>query len=408
MKQTLLILFSCFSLFSFSQDSASVLFIGNSYTAYNNLPQMVEDLAASLGDVVVKDANTPGGATFEMHSNNATNYALINSQAWDYVVFQGQSQEPSFPDAQVNSQTLPYVMELADSVYASNFCTEVMYYMTWGRENGDPQWQPISTYEGMQARLRSAYLRFADSVQGSVSPVGVAWKHVRDNYPGIQLYTADESHPSIHGSYLAACTFYTSIFRKPCTGATYTMGIDPTIAGQLQAAADFVVLDSLDRWNLHDQVAHTQADFGFTVGANGEVSFDNLSTKAQSYSWDFGDGQTSSDENPVITYNSNGTYTVTLTATSECNVDIITYQVDVQTASLQEGALQIASLKSLGNGKFEVISNITIEQIEISDAAGNRIHSISNNSIDLSQCAAGLYLVRVMTTVGEEVFKLSR
>ena len=105
-------------------------------------------------------------------------------------------------------------MQLADSVYANNFCTEVMMYMTWGRKNGDPQWAPISTFDGMNDRLRSAYLRMADSVQGSVSPVGSAWKYVRENYPSIELYNADESHPSVAGTYLAACTFYASIFRK--------------------------------------------------------------------------------------------------------------------------------------------------------------------------------------------------
>ncbi|XOV67224.1 MAG: PKD domain-containing protein [Fluviicola sp.] len=408
MRQTLLILFSSFSLFSFSQDTASVLFIGNSYTAYHNLPQMVADLATSLGDNIEKDANTPGGATFEMHSNNATNYNKINAQSWDYVVFQGQSQEPSFPDAQVNSQTLPYVLELADSVYANNFCTEVMYYMTWGRENGDPQWQPISTYDGMQARLRSAYLRFADSVQGSVAPVGVVWKHVRDNYPGIDLYTADESHPSIHGSYLAACTFYTSIFRKSCTGATYNAGIDPVVAAQIQAAADFVVLDSLNQWNLHDQSVHTQAQFEFTVGLNGAVTFENLSTKAQSYSWDFGDGQTSTDENPSVNYGANGTYTVTLTATSECNVDIISYQVDVQTASLLEEGVNTTVLKSLGNGSYAVITDSKIELVRVLDTAGKQIHVLANNTIDLSQEASGLYFVQIVTDRGEEILKLIR
>lgn len=408
MRQTLLILFSSFSIFSFSQDTATVLFIGNSYTAYNNLPQMVADLATSLGDHVSKDANTPGGATFEAHSNNATNYTKINSQPWDYVVFQGQSQEPSFSDAQVNAQTLPYVIELADSVYANNFCTEVMYYMTWGRENGDPQWQPISTYDGMQSRLRNAYIRFADSVQGSVAPVGVAWKHVRDNYPAIQLYAGDGSHPSLAGSYLAACTFYTSIFRKPCSGSTYLNGVDPVVAGQLQAAADFVVLDSLDQWNLHDQAVHTQADFGFTVGLSGEVTFDNLSTKAQSYSWDFGDGQTSSDENPSVIYASNGTYTVTLTATSECNVDVISYQVDVQTASVWNGEFNLVKLKNIGNAQFLVESDAVIEEIFVSDAAGNYVPSNSKELIDLSRMANGLYLVRVSTDRGEEVFKLVR
>ena len=38
-----------------------------------------------------------------------------------------------------------------------------MFFMTWGRENGDPQWDSISTFNKMNLRLRNAYLRFADS-----------------------------------------------------------------------------------------------------------------------------------------------------------------------------------------------------------------------------------------------------
>ncbi len=369
---------------------------------------MVADLTASKGDHLIKDANTPGGATFEVHSNNATNYTKINSSNWDYVVLQAQSQEPSFPDNQVNTNTLPYAIELADSVYANNFCTDVMFYMTWGRENGDPQWQPISTYEGMQARLRNAYMRFADSVQGSVSPVGIAWKQVRENHPGIQLYTADESHPSLEGSYLAACTFYASIFRKPSLGATYLNGVDPSVAAQLQAAADFVVLDSLDHWNLRDASQHTLADFEYTIGSNGTVTFENTSTKGQSFTWDFGDGQSSTDENPLVTYAANGVYTVTLTVSSVCNNDVASYQVDVNTLSLLESSYDLITLKTLGNGVYKVEAEGAITAVNIVDASGNRIATIDHGNIDLSQAACGLYLLFVTTDLGTEVVKVIR
>ena len=176
---------------SFSQETAKVLFIGNSYTYVNDLPSMLSNIAASFGDQVTHDSQTPGGTTFQGHTQNAATWTKINSQIWDFVVLQAQSQEPSFPDSQVNSSTIPYAMQLADSVYANNFCTEVLMYMTWGRKNGDPQWGPISTFEGMNDRLRSAYLRIADSVQGSVSPVGSAWRYVRENYPTIELYNPD-------------------------------------------------------------------------------------------------------------------------------------------------------------------------------------------------------------------------
>ena len=92
----------------FGQDTLRALFIGNSYMGVNNLPQMVQDLSNSLGDVLIYDSNTPGGQTFQMHANNPVNYQKMAAQEWDYIILQGQSQEPSFPFAQVNSQTLPY------------------------------------------------------------------------------------------------------------------------------------------------------------------------------------------------------------------------------------------------------------------------------------------------------------
>ena len=45
---------------AFAQDSKRVLFIGNSYTEVNNLPQMVANVAQSMGDEVVYNSNTPG------------------------------------------------------------------------------------------------------------------------------------------------------------------------------------------------------------------------------------------------------------------------------------------------------------------------------------------------------------
>ena len=58
---------------------------------------------------------------------------------------------------------------------------------------------------------------------------------------------------------------------------------------------------------------------GFTSSANdATVDFTNTSTNATTYSWDFGDGNDSTEENPSHTYDEDGTYTVILTATNEC------------------------------------------------------------------------------------------
>ena len=123
------LLFSAF--FGCSQESKSVLFIGNSYTAVNNLPEMIKLSATSAGDEIIYDASIPGGTTFQQHSTNAQTLSKINSKAWDYVVLQEQSQLPSFPDSQVATSVYPYATALNNQILANNSCTETLFYMTW-------------------------------------------------------------------------------------------------------------------------------------------------------------------------------------------------------------------------------------------------------------------------------------
>ncbi|MFK7808980.1 MAG: PKD domain-containing protein, partial [Saprospiraceae bacterium] len=73
------------------------------------------------------------------------------------------------------------------------------------------------------------------------------------------------------------------------------------------------------------------ADFDFTINGN-DVDFNNTSTNANSYAWDFGDGNSSTATNPSHTYDSDGTYTVELTATNDCGDDVITQTVIISNA----------------------------------------------------------------------------
>lgn len=390
MKTTLILVFSMVMTIGFTQDSISVLFIGNSYTYYNDLPGTLNNLAVSLGDKVTYDSQTPGGTSFEGHTNNAATWTKINSNPWDFVVIQGQSQEPSFPDAQVDVNSYPFAKELADSVYSNNFCSQAMYFMTWGRENGDPQWGPISTYDGMQERLRNAYLRFADSVDGSVAPVGVAWKYARDNYPTISLYNADQSHPSPEGTYLAACTFYASTFRKSPVGSTFYGGIDPTEAAQLQYAAEVAVLDSLETWFLREN--QTQSSFEFAQNGT-MVDFESTSWHATAWNWDFGNGNTSNMENPSFDFGTTGTFSTTLTASSVCNDDDETQLVDF-TVGIDELNKEYV-LKTLGEGIYQL--NYEAKDLTVIDNSGRIVKHIrsSNNvfEINLSQLKTGIYFI---------------
>ncbi|MBI1836652.1 MAG: PKD domain-containing protein [Flavobacteriia bacterium] len=353
-KNITIIFFLCTS-FLFSQDSLSVLFIGNSYTYVNDLPGTLSNLTTSLGDEITYDSQAIGGASFQTHAGLASTYTKIHSQPWDFVVLQGQSQEPSFPYDQVNTSTIPYAIQLADSVYANKFCSEVMLYMTWGREVGDPQWDSINTFDKMNGRLRDAYIRIMDSVQGCMSAGGSAWKYVRDHYPTINLYSSDGSHPSVEGTYLIACTFYASLFRKSPVGATYISSVSPANATILQNAAALTVLDSLEFWNLRPLSELTQASYTYTQ-QNEIVSFVNSSIKADTYQWNFGDGTFSTAENPQHSFTQNGTYSVELIASSSCDSDSMSVDVIINTfqSGIDEKLALLMKLIDGDNGKFRV------------------------------------------------------
>jgi hypothetical protein len=318
-----------------AQQRKEVLFIGNSYTYVNNLPDLVKQIALSFGDSLIYDSSTSGGATFNTHTNNTQTLAKINQQQWDYVVLQAQSQEPSFSPGQVANDTYPYAEILVDSIHANSSCTEPLFFMTWGRKYGDQQncqfYPPICTYLGMQQRLRESYLEMAFNDSASCVPVGMAWKASIAIDSTINLYSSDNSHPSIYGSYLAACSFYASIFKKSALGSSFwPAAIDSNTAYNLQQIGSSTVLDSLAVWNIFN------ADFSF-IQTNDSISCTNLSSNYESLIWDFGDGTSSFNEHPTHVYSNSGVHTITLSALTNqgCVLDTLSVNITVNIISTE-------------------------------------------------------------------------
>ncbi|HRY99795.1 MAG TPA: T9SS type A sorting domain-containing protein, partial [Bacteroidales bacterium] len=275
-----------------AQQSIRVLFIGNSYTGVNNLPQLTSWVTASGGDTLEFDASTPGGYTFQGHSSYNPTLTLLAQGGYDFVVLQEQSQLPSFPLAQVQSQCFPYAAMLDSLIRLHNPCAETVFYRTWGRKNGDasncPNWPPVCTYAGMDSLLALRYQMMADDNDAFVAPVGEVWKYIRTQYPAIELYDSDESHPSPAGSYAAALTFYTTFLRKDPSLITYDYTLLPWIASDIRTAARAVVYDSLSKWNIGQW--DPLADFAVSYPTPGYAEFVNASLYADQFIWDFGDG----------------------------------------------------------------------------------------------------------------------
>lgn len=359
------------SIFGYCQQK-NILFIGNSYTYGNDLPLLVKNLAEANGHSVFVDSHSVGGATFANHASNSTVMTKIKSKNWDYVIIQGQSQEPAFPDQQVNNSSIPGAKRLTDSVYANNFCTEVMFFMTWGRKNGDPQWGPISTFEGMQQRLYDGYMRIADSCQASVAPVGQVWRSIRNSMPEVELYQSDESHPTLAGSYLAAMTIYSSVFMELPTTLVGNSGLSSQFTNQINEHIQADVLDELALYHLRMADNHTVLE-DFTISQYSDIVQGIAFTrKAQNVHWAFGDGAEASGWNVQHQYSQLGNYTVTVTAQSACSNDQSTQTINVDVLAITEVKevpfQYVDGIISVENFKSSILLNGVGQQIAIEQA----------------------------------------
>jgi hypothetical protein len=403
-----LFLFFCCGLSwaNWAQDTTQVLFIGNSYTQVNDLPTLFSELALSKGKHPFVGTKANGGFTFQNHVNDPATFIKIKEKKWNYVVLQAQSQEPSFPYSQVTTATLPFAKILSDSIYANNYCSQPLYYMTWGRQNGDPQWDSINTFYKMNDRLRAGYMRFMEASEASVAPVGIAWRYVRDTYPAINLYSSDGSHPSLEGSYLAACVFYASIYRESPVNASFYSTVLPATAQLLQQAAALVVLDSLSTWKLRANNETAIAHFSLNLTAN-SIATQNKSWRSTSYSWDFGDGITSTATSPSHTFSSTGNFTVQLIAQNECGSDTASMQVTVTQLGIEELNTAI-QLHNNGNNTYEFYSPVKIDAIEVYNALGQQMNAViqANNTLDLSLVAKGVYYIRFTSFSGQTSLKI--
>jgi hypothetical protein len=218
-----------------------VLFLGNSYTSVNDLPGMLAKLVQAQAEArrFVAVVDCPAGQTLQQHWSAGRARNAIQRGVWDWVVLQDQSQWPSFPLDYLESQMYPSVRLLNECIRVQEART--LFYLTWGRQNGDRQNLPMDSFGEMQARLTRGYETIARELDAAVAPVGLAWERALERQPGLALFDTDGSHPTVAGTYLAACVFYEIFYGRPAIGAPFTAGLDAKTADFIQAVAAEVV-----------------------------------------------------------------------------------------------------------------------------------------------------------------------
>jgi hypothetical protein len=221
-----------------SNDCRSVLFIGNSYTFQNDLPEMLSRLAPSGGHALETGMAAKGGWSLEEHTTDDDTLDALQSKQWNYVVLQEQSWIPASESSRTETM-IPAIVQLVNRIRGNNGIP--ILFETWGYRDG-MKGSGNDDYFSMQQRVITSYEVVAVSYRIVLAPVGSAWQNVRWNHPDIDLWQSDGSHPSRSGTYLAACVFYAVIYGESPEGLSYTAGIPADTAAVLQQAAKTSVL----------------------------------------------------------------------------------------------------------------------------------------------------------------------
>lgn len=218
-----------------------ILFIGNSLTMQNNLPAMLQALAAGAQpSVKIETAMVAtGGYTLEKHWDQGKAQAKIQEGNWDYIVLQEHSTgSKGEADAASTQKTARQFDELAKKNHA-----KTLIYMTWALQKTPED----------QAKITAQHNQLGKDLGDTVVPVGVAREKAMKEDTKLNLYVKDGKHPTPAGTYLAACTFFSTLTHHssknlpakvadPVKAGKMLVELTPEQATFLQKIADATVL----------------------------------------------------------------------------------------------------------------------------------------------------------------------
>jgi hypothetical protein len=228
----------------------SAIFIGNSFFYYNNgMPGHVTQLEKAADPAHKQNYRstmvTIGGSGFDWHDvesyfrpNAIAAYSFDDhnnvvfdkpDKLFDVAVMMDCSQCPIHP--QLKTVFTDYAKK--DSAIVRAHGTRPVFFMSWAYAD-KPE---------MTAQLAEAYTIAGNANDALVIPAGLAFARVREKQPELNLYVADKRHPTLAGTYLAACTVFAALTGRSPVGNSYLAGIDEPTARFLQTAAWETVQD---------------------------------------------------------------------------------------------------------------------------------------------------------------------
>ncbi|MBV9209804.1 MAG: SGNH/GDSL hydrolase family protein [Acidobacteria bacterium] len=191
-----------------ARKSTRVLFVGNSYTLYNDLPWITRQLSLSAHEQRPLETEVVAmmGATLQEHwSNGLALRKLKEDGPWDYVVLQEQSTMSLENPASMREYAVRFNEEIKKAG------AKTILFVPWAHRESLEQ----------QSAILAAYQSLAQDLGVLQAPIGAAWQDALPRDNRLTLYRADaDSHPNARGSYLAACVLYATIYGKSPEGVS--------------------------------------------------------------------------------------------------------------------------------------------------------------------------------------------
>jgi hypothetical protein len=198
-----------------------VLFIGNSLTAANDLPAMVEALAKANGEAIVTRMVAIPNYSLEDHWNRGDAKRAIAEGGWSFVVLQ---QGPSaLPESRV--LLVEYARRFAAETAKIHARTAL--FMVW------PASSRAFDFDG----VRLSYEAAAREVGGVFLAAGEAWRTAWRSDAKLEFYGTDGFHPTKLGSYLAALVVYQGLTGKTAMRSAVVLATEAEWRVLQQAAA---------------------------------------------------------------------------------------------------------------------------------------------------------------------------
>lgn len=198
----------------------NILFVGNSYLYYNDsLHNHVKRIVAEKNPNLFKNIHyksaTIGGASLSHHYIDSLLEPgrLGLDEPFDLVILQGGSGEVL--SARRREAFATEAADLNQKIRATGAHTAL--YMTHAYAKPHKKYDPA-----MIDIISKLYINSGNNIDALVIPVGLAFKRAYTLKPKIQLHKAfDGTHPSLLGTYLAACVVYASVYQDTTVGLKY-------------------------------------------------------------------------------------------------------------------------------------------------------------------------------------------